>query len=56
MNITLSIASTLTTLAVLTMWLASIKPTHKPIRRSNGQVARKIPVREYGEIAGYIHL
>ena len=32
------------------------KRRKQPIRRVNGQVARKIPVRQYNKIIGYIHL
>ncbi len=28
----------------------------KRVRRTNGTIARKIPVRDYGNITGYIYL
>jgi len=36
--------------------LTTDKPRKQPIRRTNGQVARKIPVKEGNKIVSYIYL
>ena len=47
----------LATMIALCLWAMNIKPERKqPIRRANGQIARKIKVNYYGKTIGYITL